>query len=186
MLIKNNYMFSAAISVLIAVAGQADASCPAGTTATAVKGKIFNNAVNLGATSGTLGTVQLEVGNGTKVKCGIIGTGGVGSDRSINFTHTLVCDDSLLITNPATGQRETVHSQVTLNTTGTSAFQACNPSNPLGGSYGTFEETSVPVPATGRGIFQGVTAGRIAIDGTMNCQFAIDMKFQGEICMPYQ
>jgi hypothetical protein len=184
MLIKKNYMFSAAISVLIAIAGQADAaSCPAGTVATAVKGKIFNNAVPPGI---TLGTAQLEIGDRTKVKCGIMGNGGVGFDGSINFIHTLVCDDSLPVTNPATGQRETVHSQLTLNTTGTSAFQACNPSNPLGGSYGTFKETSVPVPATGRGMFQGVTVGRVVIEGTMNCQFAIDMKLQGEICIPKQ
>jgi len=184
MLIKNNYMFSAALSVLIAVAGQADASCPAGTTATSIKGKIFNNAVSPAGI--TLGTAHLEVDGHGKVKCGIMGNGGVGSDGSINFMHTLVCDDSLLITNPATGQREAVHSQITLNTTGTSAFQACNPSNPLGGSYGTFRETSVPMPGTGRGMFQGVTAGRVVIDGTMNCQFAIDMKFQGEICMSSQ
>lgn len=184
MLVKNNYMFSAAISVLIAVVGHVNAaSCPAGTTATGIRGKIFNNVVSPGT---TLGTAQLEVGDRVKVKCGIMGNGGAGSEGSINFIHTLVCDDSLLITNPATGQREAVHSQITLNTTGTSAFQACNPSNPLGGSYGTFRETSVPMPGTGRGMFQGVTVGRVIIDGTMNCQFAIDMKFQGEICMSSQ
>ena len=184
MLIKNNYMFSAAISVLIAMAGQANAaSCPAGTAATAVQGKIFNNFVNPGT---AVGTVHLEVGNGTKVKCGIMASGGIGADGSSNFIDTLVCDDSLLITNPATGQRETIHSQITLNTTGKGALQACNPSSPLAGSYGTFRETSLPVPATGRGMFQGVTSGRIVIDGTINCQFAIDMKFQGEICIPNQ
>ena len=184
MLIKKNCMFSTAISVLIAVAGQADAaSCPAGTAAAAAKGKISNNVVSDAGI--VVGAAQLEVG-GVKVKCGLLGNGGVGSDSSTHFVQTLVCDDSLPVTNPATGQRETVHSQITFNTTGTGVFQACNPNNPLGGSYGTFKEMSVPVPGTGRGMFQGVTAGRIAIDGSINCQFSIDVKFQGEICMPNQ
>lgn len=185
MLIKKNCMLSTAISVLIAVAGQADAaSCPAGTTATAIKGKTFNNVVS--DTGIVVGAVHLEVGGRAKVKCGLLGNGGVGSDGSTHFVQTLVCDDSLLITNPATGQREAVHSQITLNTTGTGAFQACNPSSPLAGSYGTFRETSVPMPGTGRGMFQGVTAGSVVIDGTVNCQFSIDTKFQGEICMSSQ
>src|SRR5688500_15259350 len=74
MLIEKNYMFSTAISVVIAVAGQANAaSCPAGTTATSVEGKIFNNVVS--PTGTVVGTVHLEVGGRARVKCGLLGNG---------------------------------------------------------------------------------------------------------------
>lgn len=170
-----------ALSVLVALTGQSHAAstCPADTTSMGVKGKIFNNGVSPGT---TLGNAHLKFANGKTTKCGILGSGGVGADGSVNFVHQLVCDDSVSVTNPYTGRLETVHSQLTLNTSGTGAFYACVPNIPQAGSYGSFDEISVPT--SGRGMFQGITAGRIVIEGTINCQFAIDMEFQGELCLP--
>jgi hypothetical protein len=153
--------------------------CPADTTPLVLKGKIFTNAVSPGT---TLGTAHLKLLNGKSPKCGIMGSGGVGLDGTVHFVHQLVCDDSLSVTNPYTGRVETVHSQLTLNSSGTGAFHACVPNVPEAGSYGTFDETSTPV--SGRGMFQGVTAGLMNTRGTINCQFGIDMEFEGEVCLP--
>lgn len=182
MYVKNSYLSSAVISVLVAFAGQAnagDSACPSNTTTMKVEGKIFNNAIMPGT---TLGVAAVKLGDGTTLKCGVMGSGGVGFDgTTISFIHNLVCDDSVSVTTD-TGATETVHSQVTLNTSGTAILQACNANDPLAGAYGTFAEISVPV--SGRGRFQGVTKGTIAIDGTINCLFSLDMKFKGQICMP--
>ena len=176
-----SYFSFGAISALVALAGQGHAAsiCPADTRPAAVKGKIFNNAVTPGM---TLGTAHLKFANGKSLKCGILGNGSIGADGTLNFVHQLVCDDSLSVTNPYTGRPEIVHSQLTLNASGTGAFYACVPNVPQAGSYGSFDEISVPI--SGRGMFQGVTAGRIVTEGTINCQFAIDMEFQGEVCLP--
>lgn len=180
MFIKNHLSF-ATVSVLVALGGQAQAAsmCPADTTPLVLKGKIFTNAVSPGT---TLGTAHLKLLNGKSPKCGIMGSGGVGLDGTVHFVHQLVCDDSLSVTNPYTGRVETVHSQLTLNSSGTGAFHACVPNVPEAGSYGTFDETSTPV--SGRGMFQGVTAGLMNTRGTINCQFGIDMEFEGEVCLP--
>ncbi len=178
---KNNFLLAAAVLAIVC-AGQANAnSCPAGTSATLVSGKILNQMINPGS---TLGIVHLQVGEKTKVKCGIVGSGNLGSDGTINFVHSLVCDDSISVTNPATGRTENVHSYVILNTTGTSALQACVPGNLEAGFYGSFREFSVPV--SGGGMFRGAQGGRIVIDGTVNCARALDMKFRGEFCMAGQ
>jgi len=183
MFVKNNYLSSAVILALTVFGGQANAApaCPSNTSPMTMQGKIFNNAISPGT---TLGIVALNLGNGSSLKCGIMGSGGIGADgTTINFIHNLVCDDSVSVTTD-TGRTETVHSQITLNTSGMSVLQACVPGTPQAGAYGTFTETSVPVPMSGRGIFQGVTGGSIITNGTINCQFALDMKFQGQVCMP--
>ena len=142
---------------------------------TRVKGKIFNNAIQPGT---TLGTARIKIG-GKKMKCGIMGQGAVGNDGSINFVHTLVCNDKIIF--PQTG--DIIHSQVTLNTTGFANFQACPDGFPPGSAVGTFQELSTPIPGTGRGLFAGVERGEIHINGTINCLAAIDMKLSGAICM---
>jgi hypothetical protein len=183
MVVKKNCLSSVVILALAVCAGQANAApaCPSNSSPMTMEGKIFNNAISPGT---TLGTVALNLGNGSKLKCGIMGSGGIGADgTTINFIHNLVCDDSVSVTTD-TGRTETVHSQITLNTSGMSVLQACMPGTPQAGAYGTFTETSVPVPMSGRGIFQGVTGGSIITNGTINCQFALDMKFQGQVCIP--
>ncbi len=150
-------------------------SCAEGETLAPVSGKVFNNAVQPGM---TLGTVHAKIGT-AKMKCGILGQGASGNDGSINYMHTFVCDDEVVF--PPTG--DTMHSQLTLNTTGVSNFQACGTNYPPGSAYGTFQEISVPVPGTGRGIFSGVQTGEVRIDGTINCLGTIDMKFTGAVCL---
>lgn len=155
----------------------AEVSCEADEVLTPVSGKILNNAVQPGT---TLGTVALALGAKTKLKCGILGSGGAGPDGSINFVHTFVCDDQVTV---APGLA--VHSQLTLNTSGTASAQACNTQYfPPGSTTGTFSETSTPIAGTGRGVFTGVERGEIHVDGTINCLFAIDMKFSGSVCLP--
>ena len=156
-----------------------------GKTTMPVKGEIHNNAVMPGT---TLGTVHLRIGdkrNGTKMKCGLLGQdqSGIGS-TGIAFLHTFVCDDEVQI--PGTG--ETVHSQLTVWTTGAGDFMACpSPPFPPGAVYGSFEEVSVPVPSVlpGRGIFEGLAddEGMIFITGTINCLFSIEMEFEGWVCL---
>jgi hypothetical protein len=114
-----------------------------------------------------------------------MGNGGVGpaDNNTFNFVDSLVCDDSIAVTDPQTGKTDNVHSQVVLHTSGRSFFHACIPDKPQAGVYGTFTEKATPAPGWGRGIFQGVTVGEIIIEGTINCQFAMDMKFRGEVCL---
>ncbi len=140
-----------------------------------IKGKIFNNAIQPGT---TLGTARIKIGD-DKMKCGIMGQGAVGNDGSINFIHTLVCNDKVIF--PLTG--DIIHSQISLNTTGFANFQACPDGFPPGSAVGTFQETSVPISGTGRGVFKNVERGEIHIHGTINCLAAIDMKLSGAICM---
>lgn len=176
MITKKGLYFSV-IMGLIALSGQAYANCPEHTTLINMKGEIYNNAIAPGA---TLGTVHLTYGINKKMKCGILGNGGVGQDGALSFIHTIVCDDKF-----DTGiNNEFIHSQITLNTTGSGAFQLCDYNNPEGGVHGAFSETSVPL--FGRGIFQNVAGGAIAINGSINCQFTVDMKFNGYICLPNQ
>lgn len=171
----------ATVAILAALAGQAHAAsiCPADTKPLKVKGTIFSNAVSPGT---TLGIAHLKISHGKNLRCGILGSGGVGLDGTTKFVDQLVCDDSLSVANPYTGRAETVHSQLTLNTSGTGAFYPCVHNVPAAGSYGTFDEISTPI--SGRGRFQGVKAGLINNRGTINCQFGIDMEFEGEVCLP--
>lgn len=179
MFTKNRSSF-ATVSVLLALTGPAYAAsmCPSDTTPLKMKGTIFTNAVSPGM---TLGIAYMKMPGGKNLHCGIRGSGSIGPDGTSNFVHDLVCDDSLSVTNPYTGRVETVHSQLTLNSSGTGAFYPCVHNVPEAGSYGTFDENSTPI--SGRGRFQGVKAGLINTRGTINCQFAIDMEFEGEVCL---
>lgn len=179
-----SYKFLTGLGLFIGIAIQPlsaqPISCADDETPTHVSGKIYNSAVQPGV---TLGTVHLHLGahKGEKhrMKCGILGQGATSPDGSANFIHTFVCDDQVI--HPVSG--ESYHSQLTLNTSGFANFQACPAGYPPGSAYGTFEETSVPLPGTGRGIFENVERGEIHIKGTLNCLFAIDMKFKGEVCL---
>lgn len=177
---KKYLLSSAVLSVLVMFPAQVNAtSCPSDTRRTEVRGEIRNNAMNPGT---TLGIADLRLEDRRNLRCGIMGNGGVGADaNTVSFIHSLVCNDSVPVTDPQTGKTENTHSQLILHTSGKSAFQACIPDVPQAGVYGTFTEVSTPV--SGRGIFQGVTKGAIIIEGTINCQFAVDMKFRGEICL---
>ncbi|SFP44174.1 hypothetical protein SAMN05216419_100314 [Nitrosomonas cryotolerans] len=163
------------VSVMLQPLIAQGAICNSDETLTPVKGKIFNNILQTGA---TLGTAHLNL-HKDKMKCGIFGQGAIVNNGSINFIHTFVCDDE--VTSPLTG--DTVHSQLTLNTTGFINLQSCPPDLPQTAISGTFEETSVPMPGTGRGIFTDVERGEIQIKGTINCLASIDMKFSGAICL---
>ena len=168
------------LPALAMFAGQANAlSCPSDTRRVEVRGEIKNNGISPGI---TLGIANVRLEDRRNLKCGIVGNGGIGPDATtIGFTHNLVCDDSVLVTDPQTGKTDTIHSQLTLNTSGTASLQACIPDVPQAGFYGSFREMSVPV--SGRGIFQGVTKGAIVVEGTINCQAAIMMKLRGELCL---
>jgi len=144
---------------------------------TPIAGKIFNNGVQPGT---TLGTVHMKVDR-KKMKCGILGQG-AAINGSINFIHTIVCDDHEIF--PLTG--DTIHSQLTLNTTGSINDESCPDGFPEGSTFGTFTEISSPIPGTGRGIFTGLEPGEINIEGSINCLFAIDMSFSGDICLKNQ
>lgn len=172
--IKKNTFILAMVS-LISLTGQVNATtCPENTTPLAVKGEVYDNAVTPGI---TLGVVRM-FGRNSRLDCAMMGNGGAGPDGSINFIHTLFCADK----SPSKVNNEIVHSQLTLSTSGSGTFQSCNPENPTAGIHGNFSEISIPL--SGRGIFQGVTAGKLVINGKINCQLSIDIQFEGEICLP--
>lgn len=153
----------------------AEVVCGEGEVPVPLSGKIYDNALQPGT---TLGTVHLKLGR-EKLKCGILGAGGIGSDGSINFVHTVVCDDEFLF--PPTG--EPIHSQLSLNSTGYVNVQACPPGYPPGSTVGQFVETAVPMAGTGRGRFGDVETGVLHIEGSINCLASIDMTFDGTVCL---
>jgi hypothetical protein len=177
---KKNSLSAVVLSVLAMFAGQASAvSCPSDTRPAEVRGEIKNNAISPGT---TLGIAHVRIEDRKTLRCGVMGNGGMGTDHNtISFVHSLVCDDDVLVTDPQTGKTENIHSQLVMNTSGRSSFQFCVPDAPEKGVYGTFTEISVPV--FGRGMFQGLTKGSVVIEGTINCQAAINMKLRGEICL---
>ena len=146
-----------------------------------VQGKIHNNAIGSGT---TLGTVHLRIGGkkkGTVLKCGLLGQNQAAlGEEGITFLHTFVCDDEVPVT-----AMDKVHSQLTVYTTGEGDFEICPASFPPGSVSGSFTEMSTPVPGSGRGVFQdlGADEGVLHIDGTINCFGAIDMKFDGWVCL---
>jgi hypothetical protein len=177
---KKHFLSFAVLSVLTMFTAQAYAvSCPSDTKRAEVRGEINNNAISPGT---TLGIANVRIEDRKTLRCGVMGNGGMGTDHNtISFVHSLVCDDDVLVTDPQTGKTENIHSQLVLNTSGRSSFQFCVPDAPEKGVYGTFTEISAP--GFGRGMFQGVTKGSILIEGTINCQAAINMKFRGAICL---
>jgi len=176
--------------------------CSENTISIGVEGKIFNNAQIGGS---TLGSLSLKTDTFGKMKCGIIGVpaGAAPAEagtipEGIAFTHTISCDDNF---EPYPGI--ILHSGMTLNTTGTTeegpycTFDSRPPSdsNPLlpgaivAQSF-SFQEKSIPMPGSGRGVFGGppgtspAAGGEIIVTGTFSCYGTIDMKFEGRVCMP--
>ena len=181
MYLKRASLVAAGLLALAVQPAMSEVTCDVGETLVPVSGKALNNAVHPGM---TLGVIHLNVGTGKnveKIKCGLTGSGGVDANTgTIGFVHSFVCDDQVVF--PMTG--ETVHSQLIMNTAGQSYMEACPDGYPPGAATGSFQETSVPIAGTGRGIFDGVERGEIHVDGTINCLFSIDMKFTGEVCLP--
>lgn len=140
-----------------------------------ISGKIFNNALGPADTLGTL-VANLD---GTKLKCGLHGKAYFNADSTFGgFTHTLVCDDSV----PAENRVDTIHTQAVSLTRfdGAPNFASCGiPGVDL--QYGSFREISEP--QSGRGILSPTGGGRLAIEGTINCAGAVDMKYTGHVCV---
>ena len=134
-------------------------------TKTPVKGKIFNNLMDGGMTQGV---VALNIGD-EKVKCAIVGIPlPPDATFSMRFIHTVVCED---------------HSEISFVTGGnpTGVLQVCSPEF----TAFSFLEVSTPDPTRPtKGLFKGVTEGRLTIKGTVNCQLEIDMTFQGYAIFP--
>lgn len=150
-----------------------------------VSGEITNN-LQAGGAFSTLGVVALKLGYRKKMKCGLVGEPAVPEfPGGIAFTHTLSCDDKVLLDTPSGAL--VAHSQLTLDTQGQLAASFCNGIDPSQGVFGPFQERSVPKNimgnSTGRGLFTGVTEGEIFIEGEINCAGSVDMAFEGYICM---
>lgn len=162
---KLTFICSAILSVS-GVMGNASAAC------LAASGKISNN---VQADGTTLGTVALTLGR-QKLKCGI--SGAPQFPGPPDFRHTIVCDDKA-----ADGEAQ---AQVTFNTSFMSApvvTDFCPDGSPGGVVAISFEEISIPDPQTARGTFKGITTdGAIIIQGDLNCDGGINMKFAGELC----
>lgn len=151
--------------VLSVVVTQTSAACLSAT------GKIFNN---LQADGHTLGVVALNLGD-EKLKCAISGAPQVPGPP--NYLHTVVCDDKA-----APGDAQ---AQVTFATSFAAApvYTSACPAGSPGGPYAfTFVEISTPLPGTGRGAFDDVSGGALNIQGQVNCQGGITMKFTGSVC----
>jgi hypothetical protein len=164
--------------VLVATETGAD-SCPAGTAPMAVSGTIFNSFT---PTGGTLGVVHLKAKKkkAAKMTCGVVGiASAVTPPGQISFTDIVSCDDQL-----EGPDGSSLHSFLVLQTTGVGNFAPCGSPYPPGAISGPFSEVSVPVPGTGRGLFQGVADGSLDIQGVVSCAGAIDMEFEGEFCVP--
>jgi len=139
------------------------------------KGKIANNAQAGGV---TLGVAALNLG-GQKLKCAVSGDPQGEAPGAPNYRHTLVCDDKV-----GTGEPQ---SQITFNTYFVSPpapTGECPAGNPFGPFSFTFEELSIPDPATARGTFAGAdpASSSITITGDYNCNGGINMKFAGTMC----
>jgi len=165
---------SALVSSGIMIVGFAN---PAWAGCVTAKGKIANNAQ---AGNSTLGVAALELG-AVKIKCAVSGVPQLPSPTGPNYQHTLVCDDHV-----GTGLPQ---SQISLNTYFVSppvATGYCSEGNPFGPVSFTFEERSIPIQGSGRGLFSNASpvTSAITITGDFNCNGGINMKFQGQICFP--
>jgi len=136
-----------------------------GETMVPVRGKIFNNLMEDGR---TLGVVALNLAD-KKIKCAIVGDPlPPDADFAVKFVHTVVCED---------------HSQVSFLTQGniTGLLQVCSP------DFAAFSFLEVSTPDLSRpskGLFEGITGGSLTITGTVNCQFEVDMTFEGYAVFP--
>lgn len=107
---------------------------------------------------------------------------------TINFIHSISCDDAISVPAGDGSGKIPVHSSIVLFTTGTIS----GPEKPT--QEFTFTEVSVPIlTAPARGLFFGVTGGQLQVEGAVHKSPAagvpgsIDMKFSGEVCQdqPY-
>jgi hypothetical protein len=158
-------MGTALLTILVMPTGSPAEVCLEGGTVTPAKGKIFNNVTNDGK---TFGVVALKL-DGEKIKCAIIGDPlPPEAGFSLRFIHTLVCED---------------HSQASFLTQGnpTAIVQACFPNF----DAFSFQEVSTPdLTRPIKGLFEGMTGGSLTIRGIINCEFELDMKFEGHLCLP--
>jgi hypothetical protein len=150
-----------------------------------ISGKITNNAQDPLQGFTTLGVVALKTDLFGKMKCGIIGQQfGPVDPTKPSFIHTISCDDNIV---PAPDGASFIHSQLTLQTNGTTDnFNACPPGSPVTHSFSFHEDSSpwllLDGSSTGRGIFTGVKEGQVSIDGNFSCFGSIDMEFSGYVC----
>jgi hypothetical protein len=153
---------TALLTILVMPTGSSANVCSEG--ATPAKGKIFNNVID----GKTFGVVALNL-DGEKIKCAITGDPLFpNADFSLRFIHTLVCED---------------HSQISFFTQGniTSPGQICSRDF----TAFSFEEVSTPdLTRPFKGLFEGITGGSLTIKGTINCELELDMKFEGQLCLP--
>ena len=166
-------------AILVTAAGSVGAEerpCVAPGRLVPIAGKVLNNSVGTGE---SLGTLHGTIDGSRKLKCGIHGKPFFNPDGSFaGFTHSLVCDDTVIAENGV----DTIHSQVVSISRfiAPPSFRSCGiPGLDL--NYGAFREISEP--QSGRGIFSPSGGGRLLIDGVVNCAGAIDMNFAGEICV---
>ena len=159
-------------SIVLAVFGLTTGVAKAqslGTGCYPVKGKIVNN-VNTPAMYHTMGVAAVVLASNIKLKCALEGAPVAPANPqepgSVAFVHTISCDDAI---NTPLGP---VHSKLQLNTQGIVNL-----------ATGFFTETSTPIPNTGSGLFQGVTADSyLNIEGRIFPSGGIDMTFTGQVC----
>ena len=169
---KNSGLIWLPLVIAAAGAGNAVAQETCNGVQSAVSGKIFNNGQVDGSPFGTLGVVALK-GDFGKMKCGIAGVvqQELPPPALPNFHHTISCDDEVVL---PTGQ--VVHSQLTFDTNGYFTDPYVHPL--------PFEEVSVPIAGTGRGVFTYATGGALSISGTLDTVTGtIDMEFSGSVCI---
>jgi len=130
-----------------------------------VTGDITLNSLNQTTTLGSGGFKLQAKGGQVKLECGILGNlVGYNQDGSLNFRHTLACDD---------------HSVFVLNTHTVVTPQSTCPARP-GAIVGTFHEESDILGVDGP--FAG-SSGLVSIDGSINCGFN-DMQARGTLTLP--
>ena len=139
------------------------------------KGKITNNGQPDGS---TLGIVALNLGR-DKYKCGLVGLPQPQIPNGPNFKHTTVCDNK--------ASPDEAQAQVTFNTFFTaepSNISSCPPGSAGGQVAFSFEEMSIPVEGSARGLFANIDAqaSTLYITGDYNCDGGIVMTFDGELC----
>lgn len=171
-------MATVAVALLATAASSAGAQeqpCEPPDRLVRISGKIANNLLGPGE---TLGSGTAIVARHGKMHCGVQGRGFLDPDGSFGgFVHTVVCDDEFRL-----DSGDIIHSQLISITRfeGIPDFQSCGiPGLDL--EFGTFRDISHP--QSGRGMFSATGGGTIVIDGTVNCAGAIDMKYQGEVCV---
>jgi hypothetical protein len=170
------------------------ASTAAASTCVPVQGKILNN---FAAADGsvTLGVVAMEFGrkgHAIKLKCALFGQSlGEPQPATINFIHSISCDDAVSAPAGDGSGAVPVHSSIVLHTRG----YKLPPTDPVTQLF-SFKEESVPyVGAPSRGLFFGVdpNTSKVVVEGVVYkapylnpdgsvAAGSIDMRFSGQFC----